>query len=192
MPTNEEVQAYFNRVARGWDTLRQDYYGVAVIERTVEAAGLTAQPAALVVDVGCGTGFLTAGLAPRARQVIGVDDSPGMLAVAQENLAALGVPNVELRAGQVTALPLPDAVADATVANMVLHHAPDPQQMMREMARVTRPGGRVVITDMEQHAHEWFRVEMADVWLGFSEAQVREWLAGAGLGAVEFGWVGTQ
>lgn len=192
MPTNEEVQVYFNQVARNWDTMRQDYYGVAVIERVAEAAGLTHQPARLVIDVGCGTGFLAAGLAPLAEQVIGIDDSPGMLEVARENLAALELPNVELRPGHVDQLPLESDGADATVANMVLHHAPDPAQMVHEMARVTRPGGRVVITDMEQHTHEWFRAEMADVWLGFTEPQVRQYLRAAGLIDVEFGWVGTQ
>lgn len=192
MPTPEEVQAYFNTVAPRWDTLRQDYYGVEVIERAVAAARLPPQPAALLVDVGCGTGFLTAGLAPRAEHVIGIDDSPGMLAVARENLRTLGLPHVELRQGQVQRLPLAAGVADATFANMVLHHAQDPLRMVREMVRVTKPGGRVVITDMERHTHEWFRVEMADVWLGFTEPQVRQYLQAAGLTEVEFGWVGTQ
>jgi ubiquinone/menaquinone biosynthesis C-methylase UbiE len=192
MPTSEEVKAYFDRVAPTWDALRQDYYGVAVIDKAVAAAGLDRQPADLVVDVGCGTGFLTAGLAPLARHVIGIDDSPGMLAVAQENMRALGLANVALRPGSVDTLPLEAGQADATFANMVLHHAPDPQRMVQEMARVTRPGGRVVITDMDSHTHEWFRVEMADVWLGFSEAQVRAYFQGAGLVDIKFGWVGTQ
>jgi arsenite methyltransferase len=192
MPTSEEVKAYFDRVAPTWDTMRQDYYGVAVIDKAVAAAGLDQPPADLLVDVGCGTGFLTAGLAPLARRVVGVDDSPGMLAVAQENMRALGLTNVELRPGSVDTLPLATGEANATFANMVLHHAPDPQRMVREMARITRPGGRVVITDMDSHSHEWFRVEMADVWLGFSEAQVRAYFQGAGLVDVEFGWVGTQ
>lgn len=105
MPSSEEVQAYFNQVARNWDTMRQDYYGVAVIERTAEAAGLDQARAGVVVDVGCGTGFLAAGLAPRAEHVIGIDDSAGMLQVARENLQALGLANVELRQGPVTRLP---------------------------------------------------------------------------------------
>ena len=192
MPTSEEVKAYFDRVAPTWDTMRQDYYGVAVIDKAVAAAGLDRQPADLLVDVGCGTGFLAAGLAPLARHVIGIDDSAGMLAVAQDKMRALSLPNVELRPGSVDTLPLATGEADATFANMVLHHAPDPQRMVQEMARVTRPGGRVVITDLDSHPHEWFRVEMADVWLGFSEAQVRAYFQGAGLVDVEFGGVGTQ
>jgi ubiquinone/menaquinone biosynthesis C-methylase UbiE len=115
-----------------------------------------------------------------------------MLAVAQENMRALGLANVELRPGSVDSLPLDTSQADAAFANMVLHHAPAPQRMVQEMARVTRPGGRVVISDMDSHTHEWFRVEMADVWLGFTEAQVRHYLQGAGLVDIEFGWVGTQ
>ncbi|HMA38260.1 MAG TPA: methyltransferase domain-containing protein [Chloroflexia bacterium] len=115
-----------------------------------------------------------------------------MLQVARENLRALGLSNVELRQGRVDHLPLASDEADATVANMVLHHAPDPQQMVAEMVRVTRPGGRVVIMDLASHTHEWFRVEMADVWLGFTEPQVRQYLQAAGLTEIELGWVGTQ
>ncbi len=73
MPNSEEVKAYFDNVARDWDRIRQDYYGVEVINKALAAAGLTGEgasaPANLLVDVGCGTGFLSAGLAPFARQV---------------------------------------------------------------------------------------------------------------------------
>jgi ubiquinone/menaquinone biosynthesis C-methylase UbiE len=213
MPTNEEVKAYFDRIARDWDRIRQDYYGVEVIDRALTAAGLSpedsdersvgadapsasltsvASLANLLVDVGCGTGFLTAGLAPRARAVIAVDDSEGMLEVADENLKALGIGNVELKRGSVGNLPLESDSAEAVFVNMVLHHAADPQVMVREMARVARPDGRVVITDMDSHTNEWFRMDMADVWLGFTEADVRQYFKEAGLTNVQFGWVGTQ
>ena len=195
MPSSQKVKAYFDGVARKWDRIRQDYYGVEVITKAVAAAGLdaaTAQPAEVVVDVGCGTGFLAAGLAPYAQKVIGVDDSTQMLEVAAENMHQLNLTNVELRVGSVNNLPIETNLAQAVFANMVLHHAPDPAQMLVEMARVVKPGGRVVITDLDQHTKEWFRVEMADVWLGFSREQIREFMEGAGLTNFEFGWVGTQ
>ncbi len=207
MAGSQEVKAYFEGVAREWDRLRQDYYGVEVIEKALKAAGLgpsatgsevekgeqgQGSKADLLVDVGCGTGFLTAGIAPYARRVIGIDDSAGMLQVARENMEKLGLSNVELQEGGVTALPLEDGQAEGVFANMVLHHAPNPARMLDEMARVARPGGRVVITDLDRHDHEWFRVEMADRWLGFTREELHSYMEGAGLSNIKFGWVGTQ
>jgi SAM-dependent methyltransferase len=94
--------------------------------------------ARLLVDVGCGTGFLAEGLAPLATRVIGVDNSERMLEVARENLDALGLWNVELRQSSVENLPVDIDMADAVFANMVLHHAPDPQRILSEMVRVDR------------------------------------------------------
>jgi ubiquinone/menaquinone biosynthesis C-methylase UbiE len=207
MRGSQEVRAYFEGVARQWDRLRQDYYGAEVIEKALNAAGLSPSvtgneaekneqgqgpQAALLVDVGCGTGFLTAGIAPYAQKVIGIDDSGGMLEVARENMQKLGLDNIELREGRVSALPVGDGQAEAVFANMVLHHAPDPAQMLGEMARVARQGGRVVITDLDRHDHEWFRVEMADRWLGFTREELHSYMEGAGLSNIKFGWVGTQ
>jgi ubiquinone/menaquinone biosynthesis C-methylase UbiE len=70
---------------------------------------------------------------------------------------------------------------DAAFANMVLHHAEDPEAMLREMARVVRPGGKVAITDEVTHPYAWMREEHADVWLGFEREQVACYFAAAGL-----------
>ena len=57
----------------------------------------------------------------------------------------------------VSRLPLPDAAVDAAFANMYLHHCPDPQEAIREMVRILRPGGRLVITDMDTTSYEWLK-----------------------------------
>jgi ubiquinone/menaquinone biosynthesis C-methylase UbiE len=113
-------------------------------------------PGATVADVGCGNGAYLAELARRgfAGRVLGLDLSPGMLAAARDRLSAVGGPalspvdglgGVALIAADATALPLPDGVADLTLAMHMLYHVPDPSQAVRELRRVTRPGGRVVI-----------------------------------------------
>jgi SAM-dependent methyltransferase len=123
-------------------------------------------PAATVADVGCGNGAYLAELARRgfAGRVLGLDMSLGMLAAARDRLAAVaetarsplagsprsagsaGSPGeAALIAADATALPLPDAAADLTLAMHMLYHVPDPSQAVRELGRVTRPGGRVVI-----------------------------------------------
>jgi ubiquinone/menaquinone biosynthesis C-methylase UbiE len=64
--------------------------------------------------------------------------------------------------------------------------------MLEEMARIARKGGRVVITDLDRHHNAWFRVEMADRWLGFTREELHSYMEGAGLSNIKFGWVGTQ
>jgi ubiquinone/menaquinone biosynthesis C-methylase UbiE len=179
-----EVKAFFERVSVDWDDMRSSFYNAGVIDALVQHAGVGS--GSRVVDVGTGTGFVAAGLAPVAASVVGVDNSPAMLAVAADNLASLGLDNVELLEGEVDALGLPDDSVDAAVANMVLHHAPEPAAMLTEMARVIHPGGMVAVTDEVQHGYEWMRTEQADVWLGFTEDEVRGFFQAVGL--VDFGY----
>ena len=167
---------YFNRVAGAWDTLRAGYFGEWVREAAIAKAYL--QPDAVVADVGTGTGFVAVGLAPLVKQVYALDGSPAMLEVARLNLASFA--NVVYQVTDGARLPLDDASVDAVFANMYLHHCPDPAAAVREMVRVLRPGGRLVLTDMDQHDHEWLRTEMADEWLGFDRAQIKTWLRAAG------------
>ena len=136
---SKDVQRFFEQVATDWDTMRLAYYDERVIEKMAEISGVGEDSE--VADVGTGTGFVAAGIAPRVKRVVGVDNVPAMLEVARENLATLGVSNVNLVVGEATRLPLEDGSVDAAFANMVLHHAEHPTAMLREMARVVRPGG---------------------------------------------------
>lgn len=175
-----QVKGYFKEVATQWDQMRQSYFSEAVREAAISKAGL--KPDSVVADVGTGTGFMLAGLATVAATVYGIDNSPEMLEVARKNLA--GVENVVLALSEGHSLPLPSGSLDATFANMYLHHAPDPASAIAEMARVLKPGGRLVITDLDKHDHEWMSREMADVWMGFERTQVEEWYRAAGLAGV--------
>lgn len=185
-----QVTAFFERVASDWDTMRLAYYDERVIDRLGALAGV--DDTMTVADVGTGTGFVAAGLAPRVSAVIGIDASPAMLEVAAANLRQLGVENVSLHAGDVAALPLETDAVDAAFANMVLHHATDPAAMLTEMARVVRPGGVVAICDEYAHPYAWMREEHADVWLGFEEHQVAGFFAAAGLGDYSIESLGMQ
>jgi ArsR family transcriptional regulator len=166
-----EVQEVFERIASDWDTMRLAYYDERVIERMAAVSDL--DEGMTVADVGTGTGFVAAGIAPRAGKVIAVDNSSAMLEVARKNLSDLGLENVELVEGDVgAAWPIESGSADAVFANMVLHHAEDPTVMLREMARVVKPGGVVAVVDEVEHPYAWMREEQADVWLGFTPEQV--------------------
>jgi ubiquinone/menaquinone biosynthesis C-methylase UbiE len=186
----KEVQEFFERIATDWDTMRLAYYDERVIERMADVAKLEAGMS--VADIGTGTGFVSAGVAPRVREVVAVDNSPAMLDVARKNLDALGIRNVKLLLGEITRLPLSSGSVDAAFANMVLHHAESPEAMLREMARVVKPGGAVVITDEVEHPYTWMREEHADIWLGFSEEQVEGFFRGAGLVGYGYESLGMQ
>jgi ubiquinone/menaquinone biosynthesis C-methylase UbiE len=64
---------------------------------------------------------------------------------------------------------------------MYLHHCADPLAAIQEMARLLRPGGRLVVTDMDAHPYAWLKDEMADIWQGFEREQLRLWFEAAGL-----------
>jgi ubiquinone/menaquinone biosynthesis C-methylase UbiE len=168
---------YFARVAEDWDEIRSGYFTEEMRDAAIRLAQLTAD--AIVADVGTGTGFVIQGVAPHVAKVYGFDQSPEMLAVAKRNLAAFD--NVELREAQGSTLPLPDNSVDAVFGNMYLHHDPDPATAIVELARILRPGGRLVLTDLDAHDQEWMLEAMADRWLGFERDHVAKWFESAGL-----------
>ena len=159
----EASAEYFERVAGEWDSLRPGYFGEAVRDAAIARAYL--RPEMVVADVGSGTGLHGGGPRAAGREGLRGRRLAAMLEAGTQNLAAFG--NVEQRLADGAALPFDDAALDAVFANMYLHHCPDPQAAIAEMVRVLKPGGRLVITDMDRHEHAWLRDEMADVWLGF-------------------------
>jgi len=168
---------YFQQVSRQWDSLRAGYFSESVRQAAIQKAYL--RPEMVVADVGAGTGYMSAGLAPLVRKVYLLDGSADMLAVAQQNLKEFD--NLIFQQAEGLSLPLPDQSLDAVFANMYLHHIPEPLKAIQEMVRLLRPGGRLVITDMDSHPYEWMKVEMADVWQGFEREQIRLWFQEAGL-----------
>lgn len=168
---------YFEQVADQWDELRSGYFTEAVRDSAISKAYL--HPEMLAADVGAGTGFMAAGLAPLVKYIQVLDGSPAMLEVARRNLAQFD--NLEFHTADGLSLPLPDSSLDVAFANMYLHHCPDPLAALREIVRTLCPGGRLVITDMDAHAYEWLKTEMRDLWLGFERDQIRAWFEEAGL-----------
>lgn len=170
---------FFADAGESWDALRQELFGSAVGGGAL--LGLL-DDEWVVGDLGCGNGHLSALLAPYVRRVIGVDASPSMLSRAKARLA--GVANVELRPGELEALPIAPGELDAAILSLVLHHTPDPRTVLAQAHRAVRAGGRLLLIDLAPHNETDFRDRMGHVWLGFSAKQVTEWLEGAGFSSV--------
>jgi ArsR family transcriptional regulator len=168
-------QEFFETTAGQWDKLRSDLFGTA--------SHLQALPALLderwtVGDLGCGTGQVACALAPFVARVIAVDRSGEMLQAARRRVRDLS--SVEVKRGELEALPIADAELDAATLLLVLHHLPDPAAALAEAHRVLKPGGRLVMADMLPHDREEYRQQMGHVWLGFSDAHAHRLLAAAG------------
>jgi C_GCAxxG_C_C family probable redox protein len=175
-------QKYFAEVAGDWDSLRAGFFSEAVRTKALALAGIEAGAGQTAADLGAGAGFVTEALLDAGLTVFAVDQSPEMLARLRAKFAPSG--RLFALEGVAERLPLPAASVDFVFANMLLHHVDDPQAALLEMARILRPGGRVVITDLDGHNHGFLLTEHHDRWPGFARVEVSSWLKAAGLEAV--------
>src|SRR3954452_8666451 len=146
---------FFASAADRWDRLRSELFGESFHVRAM--LGLL-DDRWVLGDLGCGTGLVAQAIAPFVRQVIAVDGSSEMLETAAERLG--GLRNVDLRQGELEALPLADESLDAAVMFLVLHYVPDPGRVLEEACRVLRPGGRLLIVDMLPHERVEYQQQM--------------------------------
>jgi ArsR family transcriptional regulator len=172
----EGAHRFFARSASAWDELRARVYG-----RTFGPAALLALlPSSwTVADLGCGTGMLTAELAPHVRRVIAVDRSAAMLRAARRR--AGNAENVEWHEAELSTLPIADARCDAALLVLVLAYQEDPVPVVAEAARVLRPGGRLVVLDAARHLDADLRRRMGQLRAGFEPEELAVLAEGAGL-----------
>jgi ubiquinone/menaquinone biosynthesis C-methylase UbiE/DNA-binding transcriptional ArsR family regulator len=172
----QDSQAFFASAAGQWDKLRSELYG----QFFTYSAMLELLPRNLAVaDLGCGTGQITQRLADHVQQVIAIDNSPAMLKAAKKRLGER--PNVDLRRGELQALPLDDAAVDAALLVLVLSYVDSIEPVLKEARRVLKPGGTLVVVDLLPHDRDDFRRQMGQVHLGFSQETLTTALATAGL-----------
>lgn len=168
-------QEFFSSAAGRWDRLRDELFG-----NTFHLTALAAlvERHCVVGDLGCGTGRVSLALAPYVARVVAVDSSAAMLQAARKRLR--GLDNIDLRRGDLEALPIDDDRLDAATLMLVLHHVPEPGNAVGEVARVLKPGGRVLVVDMLAHDRESYRQQMGHVWLGFAEDHTQRMLDASG------------
>jgi ArsR family transcriptional regulator len=166
----QEAQEYFNRIAgrlgkahcpgRTWTSI-----GPLLAQLVPRSA--------IIADLGAGEGWLSLLLAQRAAQVIAIDHSPKMVEFATNELKAKGIKNLEYRLGDLTAPPIDAATIDIAILSQALHHAPNPSQALQAVFRILKPGGQLVVLDLNQHHLDQAREMYGDYWLGFSETDLR-------------------
>lgn len=142
--TKTKVRQQFGRAAERYAVSTVHAKG-ASLQRIVELA--EPRPADRVLDVATSAGHTALALAPHVAHVIGTDLTDEALVVARRLAGERGVTNVEFRPADAESLPFPDDQFDLVTCRVALHHFPNPQRAVDEMARVCKPGGRVVLVD---------------------------------------------
>jgi ubiquinone/menaquinone biosynthesis C-methylase UbiE len=173
-------KVYFDTVASEWSEMRKAFFSEAIREKAFGAVNLEAGK--LAADIGAGTGFISQGLAARGVKVIAVDQSEAMLLELSKKHSQSG--EIDCRPGDAEQLPIDNETVHYTFANMSLHHVENPAAAIKEMARILKPKGRLVITDLDRHDVEFLRREHHDRWMGFEREDIKNWFVEAGFTAV--------
>lgn len=179
----DQAARYFAAHAADWDELRALHVAEERVETAIREMIGDARLNNLL-DLGTGTGRMLELLAPLATHAVGMDQSPQMLALARARLEKAGLRNVQLRQGDIYALPVERDAYDLVIIHQVLHYLDDPARAVRETARALRPAGRLLIVDFAPHAEESLRANHAHRRLGFAPQEIEALLRDAGLDAV--------
>jgi len=179
---------YFEQVANQWDQMRQNFFSEKVREMAYVAANV--QAGKLAADIGAGTGFIVEGLVQKGLRVIAIDQSEAMIEEMKRKYKALDV--VDCRIGESENLPIENDTVDYVFSNMYLHHVESPPRAIEEIVRVLKKGGKIVITDLDEHEYEFLRTEQHDRWMGFKREDIKRWFIEAGLSNVKIDCVGEN
>lgn len=177
----DQARAYFDELAgkfgrtylpgRSWKSLAETL--------------LKLMPPMVIADLGAGEGTFSQLLAQRAERVIAVDTSEEMVKFGSDIAKKNGFENLEYRLGDIESPPIEEGEIDLAFFSQALHHAQKPQRAIDSAFRILKPGGRIVILDLLKHSVEDARELYADVWLGFSELEITQFLEAAGFVNVE-------
>lgn len=184
----KKSKEYFDEVSSNWDNMRNDFFSDEV--RLVAYKTADVQERKVAADIGAGTGFITEGLINKNVKVIAVDQSEEMLNLLKTKFS--NYKDLKCIQGAGEELPIKDNSVDYVFANMFLHHVDNPSLIIKEMQRILKSGGKLVITDLDKHNFEFLKTEQYDIWMGFDRNNIIEWFEDAGLKNVTVNCVGSN
>jgi ArsR family transcriptional regulator len=149
-------------------------------------------PPIVIADLGAGEGTLAQLLARRAQKVIAVDNSEKMVEFGSGLAKKHGFKNLEYRHGEIEDPPIPASSVDLAILSQALHHAANPQRAITAAYRILKKGGRIAVLDLLAHQFEEARELYADRWLGFTEADLHQFLETAGFRDIEVSVVSRE
>jgi ubiquinone/menaquinone biosynthesis C-methylase UbiE len=179
---------YFDEVASEWNKMQESFFPTKV--RKVAVAEANLQQGLIVADIGAGTGFMTEELIKHKVKVIAIDQSAEMINEMKKKFCSCY--EIDYRTGVAENIPIEDEAVNYVFANMYLHHVENPPAAIKEMVRILKPGGKIVITDADEHNYEFLRTEQHDRWLGFNRKDMIKWYEEAGLKNIKVDCVGAE
>jgi ubiquinone/menaquinone biosynthesis C-methylase UbiE len=180
-----QTKRFFNSLAPEWENIKRELFGELDINREIISQIKKCQT---ISDLGCGTGDLVLLLKNKAKNVIGVDNSPKMLEKARKYVVGNsdgGIEAFDFRIGEMEHLPLKENETDYAVINMVLHHLNSPQEGLNEAYRILNKSGTLIVVELSKHADENMRKKFGDRWLGFKKSELENWFLKAGFGIIK-------
>lgn len=176
-------QEYFNSIAPIWNHLRQSYFQQDVRPWIFKYFSPVHK---IVADIGTGTGYLALSMAEHASMVFAIDQSATMLSELQRRITESNFKRVmPIHHDLASSIFIPSSL-DGVTMNMSLHHMEKPWDLFEKIYIWLKDQGEVIISDVTIHHGVWAKDEMRDIWLGFSESILTEWLTKAGFTDIQY------
>lgn len=142
--------------------MRESFFSGTIREKAISSANI--KPGDIVADIGSGSGFISAGLIDKPVDIIAIDQSESMLNKMKEKFSKY--PNISYRITDPKNLALSDESVDVAFANMYLHHVENPKGTIKDLYRILKKNGKVIITDLDKHEYNLLLSEHHDRWMG--------------------------
>lgn len=173
---SEKAVNYFNKVAPNWESIQSQIFNPQIYRSQI----LSYLPFKLkhVLDLGCGPGNIISDLVSKASIVTGIDYSTKMIEEAKKEFAQNK--KVKFIQSSLEQVPIAKSSIDAVIASMVLHHISNPPLVIKEAYRILKKNGVLCIVELKKHDKEYMRDKFQDLWLGFEDELLSEWLENVG------------